>query len=79
MNFNQSFKKSSILTPDNRKQPQTSFMISLKGIVEFNEIWPLEGALYITLLELLGHPDNISFMQFSQKIYGFRQKGSQGF
>ena len=26
-----------------------------------------------------GHPDNISFMQFSQKMYGFRQKESQGF
>ena len=24
-------------------------------------------------------PENISFMQFSQKIYGFRQKDSQGF
>ena len=26
-----------------------------------------------------GHPENVSFMQFSQKIDGFRQKDSQGF
>ena len=26
-----------------------------------------------------GHPDNISFMQFSTKIDGFEQKDSQGF
>ena len=26
-----------------------------------------------------GHPDNVSFMQFSTKIDGFKQKDSQGF
>ena len=26
-----------------------------------------------------GHPGNVSFMQFSPKIDGFRQKDSQGF
>ena len=26
-----------------------------------------------------GHPENVSFMQFSQNIDGFRQNGSQGF
>ena len=26
-----------------------------------------------------GHPDNVSFMQFSMKIDGFEQKDSQGF
>ena len=26
-----------------------------------------------------GHPDNVSFMQFSTKIDGFEQKDSQGF
>ena len=26
-----------------------------------------------------GHPDNVSFMQFSRKIDGFEQKDSQGF
>ena len=25
------------------------------------------------------HPENISFMHFSQKIYGFRWKDAQGF
>ena len=34
------------------------------------EIWP---ELY------RGHPENFSFMQFSQKIDGFRQKDTQGF
>ena len=29
--------------------------------------------------EFRGHPKNVSFMQFSQKIDGFRQKDSQGF
>ena len=76
MNFHQSFKKCSILTPDIRKQPQ----INLKGTLKFNEIWPLEGAMYITLWDnFLGHPENVSCKQFSQKIDGFRQKDSQGF
>ena len=36
--------------------------------------------LYISLWEnYRGHPDNISFMQFSTKIDGFEQKDSQGF
>ena len=36
--------------------------------------------MYISLWEnSRGHPDNISFMQFSTKIYGFKQKDSQGF
>ena len=26
-----------------------------------------------------GHPENVSFMQFSQNIDGFRQNNSQGF
>ena len=26
-----------------------------------------------------GHPENVSFMQFSQNIDGFRQNDSQGF
>ena len=31
--------------------------------------------MYITLWKnFRGHPDNVSFMQFSQKIYGFRPK-----
>ena len=33
------------------------------------------GVMYITLWVEL----SISFMQFSQKVYGFRQKESQGF
>ena len=38
------------------------------------------GAMYISLWEnYRGHPDNISFMQFSTKIDGFEQKDSQGF
>ena len=36
--------------------------------------------MYISLWEnYQGHPDNISFMQFSTKIDGFEQKDSQGF
>ena len=36
--------------------------------------------MYISLLEnSRGHPDNVSFMQFSTKIDGFEQKDSQGF
>ena len=35
--------------------------------------------MYISLWEnSRGHPDNISFMQFSTKIDGFKQKDSQG-
>ena len=50
------------------------------GILKLNEVWPLEGAMYISLWEnSRGHPDNISFMQFSTKIDGFEQKDSQGF
>ena len=38
------------------------------------------GAMYISLWEnSWGHPDNVSFMQFSTKIDGFEQKDSQGF
>ena len=36
--------------------------------------------MYISLWEnSRGHPDNISFMQFSTKIDGFEQKDAQGF
>ena len=36
--------------------------------------------MYISLWEnYRGHPDNISFIQFSTKINGFEQKDSQGF
>ena len=36
--------------------------------------------MYISLWEnYRGHPDNVSFMQFSTKIDGFEQKDSQGF
>ena len=36
--------------------------------------------MYISLWEnSRGHPDNVSFMQFSTKMYGFEQKDSQGF
>ena len=36
--------------------------------------------MYIALWEnSRGHPDNVSFMQFSTKIDGFEQKDSQGF
>ena len=37
--------------------------------------------MYITLWQNFRgrHPENVSFMQFSQKIDGFRQKDSQGF
>ena len=36
--------------------------------------------MYISIWEnSRGHPDNVSFMQFSTKIDGFEQKDSQGF
>ena len=36
--------------------------------------------MYISLWEnYRGHPNNISFMQFSTKIDGFEKKDSQGF
>ena len=35
--------------------------------------------VHISMGELSGHPDNISFMQFSTKIDGLEQKDSQGF
>ena len=36
--------------------------------------------MYISLWEnSRGHPDNVSFMQFSTKIDSFEQKDSQGF
>ena len=36
--------------------------------------------MYMSLWEnSRGHPDNVSFMQFSTKIDGFEQKDSQGF
>ena len=36
--------------------------------------------MYISLWEnSRGHPDNVSFMQFSTKIDGFEQKDSQDF
>ena len=58
-----------------QKTSSNLLRITLKGILKFNEIWPLAGAMYITLMvEFGGHPENFSFMQFSQKIYGFRQK-----
>ena len=50
------------------------------ALLKLNEVWPLEGAMYISLWEnSRGHPDNVSFMQFSTKIDGFEQKDSQGF
>ena len=35
--------------------------------------------VHISMENYRGHPDNISFMQFSTKIDGFEQKDSQGF
>ena len=62
-----------------KKNNQNILRINLKGIFKFNEIWSLEGAMYITLWQnFRGHPENISFMQFSQKIDGFRQKRFTG-
>ena len=49
MNFHQPFKKCSILTPDLRKQPQTSNRIHLKGKLRFGNGSPLEGTIYINL------------------------------
>ena len=59
-----------------RHQKTTSnfLWISLKGILKFNEISPLGHNSWQNFQE---HPENVSFMQFSQKIDGFRQKDSQ--
>ena len=35
--------------------------------------------VHISMENSRGHPDNVSFMQFSAKIDGFKQKDSQGF
>ena len=35
--------------------------------------------VHISMGEFSGHPDNVSFMQFSTKFDGFEQKDSQGF
>ena len=82
MNFNHFFlKKCNILTPDIRKQPQASLLlrINLNGKLWLNKIWPIEGAMYITLRWIFrGHPKTVCFMQFSQNIEGFWQNGSQG-
>ena len=32
-----------------------------------------------SMVRFQGHPENVSFMQFSQNIIGFRQNYSQGF
>ena len=32
-----------------------------------------------SMVDFSGHPENVSFMQFSQNIDGFRQNYSQGF
>ena len=39
-----------------RHQKTTSNLprINLKGILQFNEIWPQEGAMYITIVEFSG-------------------------
>ena len=57
MNFHQLFEKCSILFPDIRKQPQTSFKITLKSRVRVTNEWSLEGARYINLRQnTWGHP-----------------------
>ena len=69
-----------LLINSNSNSKKNFLRISLNGILKSNEIWPLEGAMYISLWEKYrGHPDNIIFMQFSTKIDGFEQKDSQGF
>ena len=76
MNFHQSFKKCSILIPDIRRKKKSSNLlrINLKCILTFNEIWPLEGAMYITLWEnFRGHPENVSFMHFKFSENGWFQ------
>ena len=35
--------------------------------------------VHMSMGDSRGHPDNVSFMQFSTKIDGFEQKDSQGF
>ena len=80
MNFHQSFKKVQHSHWSYQKTTSNLLRIDLKGILQFNETWPLEGAMYITLWENFGgHPENVSFMQVSQNVNGFRQNNSQGF
>ena len=79
MDFHQSFK-SAVFSLQTLETTSHLLRISLNGILKSNEVWPLEGAMYISLWEnSRGHPDNISFMQFSTKIDGFEQNDSQGF
>ena len=47
-----------------QKTSSNLLRINLKGILKFNRIWPIEGAMCITLMvEFSGHPENVSFMR----------------
>ena len=58
MNYHQSFEKCSILTPDIRKQTQTSLEALLRAdgvVVEGgggSSEWKLEGATYVNMVKL---------------------------
>ena len=43
--------------------------ISLKGKLRFNNAWPIEGAVYITMVKFQGHSENVCFMQLSQNMW----------
>ena len=81
MNFHQSFKKCIILTPCRHQKTTSNLLrINLKGILKFNEIWPIEGAMYITMWKnFRGHPEKcLVLCNFLRKLYGFRQKRFTG-
>ena len=45
--------------------------------MKYGHYWELY--VHSSMVEFRGHPENVSFMQFSQKIDGFRQNYSQDF
>ena len=72
MNFHQFFKKCSILTPDIRKQPQTSLESIKKAqcdVIRVLKIWPIEGAMYITQWQNFGgHPKLLVLCNFFKML-----------
>ena len=77
MNFHQSFKKCSILTPDNRKQPQTS-LDQVKRQIKVQKNMDTRGSCVHDPMVKFWEASRISFMQFSQNIDGSSQNDLQG-
>ena len=84
MNFHQCFEKCSIITPDVRKQPQTSMesLLTFLGRLRIPNEQSLEGAMVHKPMVKFsggGASPKLMLFQISQNIGGFRQNSSQGF